>query len=44
MLSFVSGHDPGGYRYLRIEVRVVLPGGIAAGGRAEEHGRAECAR
>jgi hypothetical protein len=39
-MSFESGHDPGGYRHLLLELRAPLRGHVAAGGRGEERGRA----
>ena len=39
-LPLGSEHDPGGYRYLMLELRVALSGDVAAGGRGEERQRA----
>ena len=39
-LSCGSGHDPGGYRHLRLELSAAVSGHVATGGRGMERGLA----
>ena len=37
--SLDSGHDPGGYRHVRLELRMTTSGHVAAGSHGEERQR-----